>query len=263
MHVYERKLDMSFDYFWLYTEEAAREHLKVGFELFSRGHLLWLLALCVASIIVIPLYMRSSDRKQLKIRKIFAMGLLISEIIKDIIIVVIGAPISAYLPLHLCGYAIFFLLADAYLPKQKITGQLIAYAFGPGALMALLFCSWTILPLFWNFMTIHSFVFHWAIVTYLIMRLADGEIKPNYKGVWITLLTMALLAVPAYLVDMKTGYNYMFIYEVQRNSPLEPIWDIFGVRWGKPGYVVGAFLLVLVIFHALYLIYGIFRKKKN
>ncbi len=256
---------MSFDNFWVYTEQANRENMNIGFELYSRGHLIWLLILAVASLIVVPAYIRSSEHKQAKIRKIFALGLLISEIVKDIIIVIIGAPISAYLPLHLCGYAIFFILMDAFLPKQKITGQLFAYAFGPGALAALLFCSWTMLPLFWNFMTIHSFIFHWAIVTYLIMRLADGEIRPDYKGLWISVLTMALLAVPAYLVDMKTGYNYMFIYEVQRNSPLEIAWEIFGTRFGKPGYVFGAVLLIIVIFHALYLIYGIlgFRRRKR
>ena len=239
--------------------------MDIGFELYSRGHLIWLLALAVASLIMVPAYLRSSEHKQAKIRKIFALGLLISEIIKDIIIVIIGAPIDAYLPLHLCGYAIFFVLMDGFMPKQKVTGQLIAYAFGPGALAALLFCSWTMLPLFWNYLTIHSFIFHWAIVTYLIMRLADGEIRPDYKGLWISVLTMALLAVPAYLVDMKTGYNYMFIYEVQRNSPLEIAWEIFGTRFGKPGYVVGAMLLVIVIFHALYLIYGIlgFRRRKR
>ena len=212
---------------------------------------------------MMPVYLKSSHARQAKIKKVFALILLISEIIKDIIIVVIGAPLDAYLPLHLCGYAIFFLLADAFLPKQKITGQLIAYAFGPGALAALLFCSWTELPLFWNFMTIHSFLFHGVIVCYLLMRLANGEIRPDYKGLWISVLTMGLLAVPAYLVDMKTGYNYMFIYEVQRNSPLEIAWEIFGTRFGKPGYVVGAILLVAIIFHVLYLIYGIFRRKKK
>ena len=256
---------MSFDNFWLYTEEAIKENLNVGFELYSRGHLIWLLALAVGSLIVIPVYLRGSQRRQEKMKKIFALFLLISEIVKDIIIVIIGAPIAAYLPLHLCGYAILFLMIDAFMPKQKYTGQLIAYAFGPGALSALLFCSWTVLPLFWNFMTIHSFIFHWVIVTYLIMRLANGEIRPDYRGLWISVLTMAALAVPAYLVDMKTGYNYMFIYEVQRNSPLEIVWEIFGVRWGKPGYVIGAMLLVIVIFHALYLIYGIlgFRRRKR
>lgn len=258
-------MTMSFDYFWLYTEQAVSEHLNVGFELYSRGHLIWLLALAVGALISVPAYVRGSKSRQAKMKKIFALFLLISEIVKDIIVVIIGAPITAYLPLHLCGYAIFFVLVDAFFPKQKVTGQLIAYAFGPGALAALLFCSWTVLPLFWNFMTIHSFIFHGVIVTYLIMRLANGEIRPDYKGLWISVLTMAALAVPAYLVDMKTGYNYMFIYEVQRNSPLEIAWEIFGTRFGKPGYVVGAFILVTVIFHALYLIYGIlgFRRRKR
>jgi hypothetical integral membrane protein (TIGR02206 family) len=254
---------MNFDNFWLYTEKANALNTDVGFELYSKGHLIWLLILAVCALILIPMYLRSKDSKQLRMRKGFALFLLITEFIKDIIVIIIGAPITAYLPLHLCGYAIFFFLLDAYLPKQKITGQLIAYAFGPGALMALLFCSWTMLPLFWNFMTIHSFLFHGAIVIYLIMRLSDGEIRPTYKGLWISVLTVALLAVPAYLVDMKTGYNYMFIYEVQRNSPLEPIWEIFGVRWGKPGYVAGAVLLVIVIFHAFYLLYGILGFRKN
>ncbi|MBR6473386.1 MAG: YwaF family protein [Firmicutes bacterium] len=254
---------MDFSNFWLYTEKAAAEHLNVGFDLYSKGHLIWLLAIAVFIGIMIPVYMKSSHKDKIKIRRIFAWYLAITEIIKMIIIVVIGAPVTAYLPLHLCGYAIFILLIDAYLTKQDLTGQMIAYAFGPGALAALLFCSWTALPVFCNFMSIHSFLFHAVIVCYLLMRLANGEIKPNYKGVWVSLLTLMILAVPSYLVDMKTGLNYMFIYEVQRNSPLEIAWEIFGVRWGKPGYVVGAFLLVLVIFHALYLIYGVTRIKKR
>lgn len=254
---------MSFDNFWLYTEKATGEKLDVGFDLYSTGHLIWLLIIAIGIAIMIPIYLKGSEERQTKIKKIFALILLISEIIKDIIVMVIGAPIAAYLPLHLCGYAIFFLLADAFLPNQKVTGQLISYAFGPGALAALLFCSWTMLPLFWNFMTIHSFLFHGVIVCYLLMRLLNGEIKPSYKGLWITVGTMAALAVPAYIVDMITGYNYMFIYEVQRNSPLEIAWEIFGTRFGKPGYVFGAILLVTIIFHVLYLIYGIFRKRKN
>ena len=252
---------MNFDYFWLYTEKAIAEHTDVGFELYSKGHLLWLLAIAVGIAAMIPVYLKAGPKRKLKIRKTLAMTLLIMEIIKDIVIVIIGAPLSAYLPLHLCGYAIFFLLADAYIPKQKVTGQLIAYAFGPGAIAALLFCSWTVLPPFWNFISAFSFVFHGIIVCYFAMRLADGEIKPDYKGLWISVLTMVLLAVPAYMVDMKTGYNYMFIYKVQRDSPLEIAWEIFGTRFGNPGYIFGSVLLVTVIFHALYLIYGIFRRK--
>ena len=254
---------MSFDYFWLYVEKAWEEHTDVGFELFSKGHLIWLLMLTIGLLIAVISYVRGSSSKQNKMRKCFALGLLIAEILKDIILLIIGAPISAYLPLHLCGYAIFFILLDAFLPRQKLTGQMMAYAFGPGAVAALLFCNWTSLPLFWNYLSLHSFVFHGAIVTYAVMRIANGEIRPDYKGLWITVITMAALAVPAYLVDMKTGYNYMFIYTVQRDSPLEIAWEIFGTRWGKPGYVFGALLLVIVIFHALYLIYGIMGLRRR
>ena len=175
---------MSFDNFWLYTEKALAERPGVGFELYSKGHLIWLLALAIASIIVIPIYLRASDRKQLKIRKIFACGLAISEIVKDIIIVIIGAPLLGYLPLHLCGYAIFFLLADAYLPKQKITGQMIAYAFGPGALMALLFCSWTMLPLFWNLRVPGIFGYNQAVATAFVAptaRLGEQRSRKSLK----------------------------------------------------------------------------------
>ena len=248
---------MSFENFWVYTEQVFSEHMDIGFEPFSKGHLIWLSVLAIAMLAVVAVYKRSSDKTQAGIRKAFGLGLLIMETVKDIIIVAVGAPLSAYLPLHLCGYALFFVLIDAFAPKQKVTGQLMAYAFGPGALSALLFPGWAMLPLFWNFLTIHSFIFHWGIVTYTVMRLAAGEIRPDHKGIWMSFFTMAILAVPAYLVDMKYGYNYMFIYKVQRNSPLEIAWNILGTRFGRPGYIAGEMILVIVIFYALYLIYGI------
>ena len=60
-------------------------------------------------------------------------------------------------------------------------GQMFAFAFFPGALAALLFCNWTCYP-FWNFMNIHSFVFHGWIVCYFVMRYRGGEIRPHYRG---------------------------------------------------------------------------------
>lgn len=252
---------MSFDHFWLYTEKAAADGTDAGFTLYSGGHLIWLAAVTVLIVLIVRLYLGSSPGRRIGIRRLLALYLLVTEIVKDVIIVAVGAPLSAYLPLHLCGYAIVFLLIDAFFPWQQTTGQLIAYAFGPGALMALLFCSWTALPLFWNFMTIHSFLFHAVILAYMIMRLAAGEIIPDFKGLWISTGTVAALAVPAYIVDVLTGCNYMFIYEVQINSPLEPVWEIFGTRWGRPGYLAGAVLLVVVIFCVLWILYGVFRKR--
>ena len=254
---------MNFDYFWYYTERVEREGLHIGFNLYEKGHLTWLLVLAAAAIIVIAVYLRANDKKRGKIRKVMAWSLLIGEIVKDVILVTAGARLIDYLPLHLCGYTIFFMLADVYLKKQKITEQLMVYALGPGALCALLFCSWTALPVFGNFMTCFSFLFHWVIVTYVIMRLASGGYRPTYKGIWITLLTLAILAVPTYLVDRATDLNYMFIYKVQQNSPLVFIWNIFGTKFGQPGYLVGYALLAIVVFHALYLLYTILGFTKN
>ena len=109
-----------------------------------------------------------------------------------------------------------------------------------------------------------SFVFHWAIVTYVIMRLAAGEFRPSYKGIWITCIVLVILAIPTYLVDMATDLNYMFIYKVQQNSPLVFIWNIFGTRFGQVGYLSGYALLAIVVFHALYLLYTIlgFTRRK-
>ena len=255
---------MNFDYFWYYTEKVEEEGLKIGFDLYSRGHLIWLLCLAAAAILLIAVYLRSSDRKRLAIRKSIAWFLFIGEVVKNVILFIAGADLINYLPLHLCGYSIFFTLADVYLTKQKITEQLMVYALAPGALCALLFCSWTALPVAANYMSIFSFVFHWAIVTYVIMRLAAGEYRPTYKGIWIASVTLIILAIPTYIVDMITDLNYMFIYKVQQNSPLVFIWDIFGTRFGQVGYLVGYALLALAVFHGLYVLYTVlgFTKKR-
>ncbi len=248
---------MDFKYFWYYTEKVEEERLNIGFDLYSRGHLIWLLCLAVAAIIVIAFYVRAGERTREKTRKTIAWFLFIGEIVKDVILVIAGADLINYLPIHLCGFTIFFTLADVYLRKQQITQQMMSYVLGPGALCALLFCSWTALPVAMNYMSIFSFVFHWAIVTYVIMRLAAGEYRPTYKGIWITVIVLIVLAVPTYFVDMATDLNYMFIYKVQQNSPLVFIWDIFGTRFGQAGYLFGYALLALTVFHALYLLYSV------
>ncbi len=248
---------MNFDHFFYYTEKVQEEGLNIGFDLYGRGHLIWLLCLASAAILLTALYLRANDRKRAKIRKVMAWSIFIGEIIKDVVLVLAGADLIDYLPLHLCGYAIFFMLADVYLTKQKITGQLMCFALGPGALCALLFCSWTSLPVAANFLSCFSFIYHWAIVSYVIMRLTAGEYRPSYAGIWISALTLVSLAVPTYLVDMATDLNYMFIYKVQPNSPLVFIWNTFGTRFGQPGYLAGYALLALVVFHALYLVYTV------
>ena len=41
------------------------------------------------------------------------------------------------------------------------------------------------------------------------------------------------------------------------------VWNIFGTRFGQAGYLAGVVLLVVVIFHILYLVYMVMDKIKT
>ena len=167
-----------------------------------------------------------------------------------------------YLPLHLCSFAIFGLMFDAFGIKRKITTQMIAFGFFPGAVAALLFCNWTCYP-FMNFMCIHSFTFHAWIVIYFVMLYRAGEIKPEYKGIWNTTKVLIVVAVPVVIFNRIFDTNYLFLNEASEGSPLVAVWDIFGTRFGLPGYIAGAILLAIIVFHILFIVYNALEKVSN
>ena len=251
---------MNFEYFFIYTALIEEQQLDIGFDLYSAGHLIWLAATIIVGFLLSNWYKKKEPGIKLKIRKTLAIILLVSEILKDSWVVYVGAPLIEYLPFHLCSFAIFALLFDAFGNKQHVTGQMIAYAFCPGAMSALLFCNWTEYP-FFSYMCIHSFAFHALIVIYFIMRYRAGEIKPNYKGIWNTMKVVGAIAPFVFIFNLFTGQNYLFLNEASPGSPLVPVWDIFGTRFGLPGYVFGCVLLVIVVFHILYVVYRLLDKK--
>ena len=258
---------------------------SLGFDLYSRGHLIWLAVIVILGLIISSWYRglgggnslhlrsnavenadnpREQERRRSKVRKFFALMLVVSEIYRDTTLALTGHFTWEYLPFHLCGLAIFAILADAFLEGQKITGQLISYAFMPGAVSALLFCNWTEYP-FLNFMNIHSFVFHGWIFFYFMMRYRSGEFRPNYKGVWLSVAMAWLLVPPLFAFNNHFGTNFMFINEASEGSPLVPIWNLLGTKYGYPGYFAGCTALVVVVFHGLYFLYSLLgrgRKRK-
>ena len=249
------------EYFFYYTKIVEEKELfDIGFSLYSLGHLIWLAAIVIACILFSNWYKKLSEQNKTKTKKFFAVALLVSEILKDLVLWIAGAPMIEYLPLHLCSFAIFGLLIDAYGRWQDITGQMIAFAFFPGATAALLFCNWTELP-FMNYLNIHSFVFHGWIVIYFVMLYRAGEIKPIYKGIWKTMSVILPIAVPVFIFNLIFEQNYLFLNEASEGSPLVPIWNIFGTRFGLPGYIFGAILLVIAVFHILYAVYKVLDKK--
>ena len=250
----------------------------LGFSLYSPGHMIWLAVIVAAAWLISiwyrgmesthiwggsnaiepPYRMRSGARagggRRTRIRKVFAIVLALSEVYKDSVLAITGNFRAEYLPYHLCGIAIFVILVDAFVTRQRVTGQLIAYAFMPGAISALLFCNWTEYP-FLNFMNIHSFLFHGWIVCYMVMQFRCGEIRPNYRGIWQTAGLMAVLAVPLFWFNRAYGTNFMFLNEASEGSPLVILWDLFGTKYGHLGYLAAAAVMVIAIFHILWLIY--------
>lgn len=250
---------MNFDYFFLHEYTIEERQLDIGFELYGTGHLIWLAAIIAAIIIVSSRYKRQSADMQGRIKKFFAIAILLSEVYKDIVIAIIDAPVINYLPLHLCSLAIFGMLADAFGKNGKITGQLFAFSFVPGAVAALLFCNWTCYP-FFHFMCIHSFLFHGWIIIYFVMKYRNGEIAISYKGVWQTCGTMFGCAVPIYIFNSYAGTNYMFLNEASEGSPLIALWNIFGTRFGEAGYLAAYAMLAVIVLHLMYLLYRLLGK---
>ncbi len=248
------------EYFFYYTAIIEEKSLyDIGFKLYEPKHLLWLVATVIACVLFSNWYKTLTDAKKLKTKKFFAVALLISEIAKDLVLWVHGAPMMEYLPLHLCSFAILGMLVDAFGRWQSVTGQMMAYAFCPGAISALLFCNWIELP-FLNYLNIHSFVFHAWIVIYFVMLYRAGEIKPVYSGIWKTIGIVAILAIPIVPFNLTFDQNYLFLNEASEGSPLVPVWNIFAPSFGLPGYIFGAALLVVIVFHILYGMYIVIDK---
>ena len=272
---------MNLQYFFINKLEIEEQGLDIGFSLYSAGHLIWLAALILAAVLLSNYYKNLDGHGSVKIRsnavespgnarighlrqrrmlKGFAIALAVSEVIKDVILYFTGFWAAEYLPLHLCGLALFVLLADAFMEEQKMTGQLIAYAFMPGAVSALLFCNWTEYP-FLNFMNIHSFVYHGWIMFYMVMRYRNGEIRPTYRGLWMTVGVVMLLVPPLFWFNTTYETNFLFLNEASEGSPLVPIWNLLGTRFGYLGYLSGCAVLVIVVFHGLYLLYSLLEKR--
>ena len=250
---------MEFQYFFWHNTDFVEVGVEKGFPLYSPGHIIWLIAIGLGCWIMSGLYKKAESGKRKKIRCFFAVALALSEVYKDSVLAITGNFSAEYLPFHLCGLAIFAILIDAFMEKQKVTKQLIAYAFMPGAVSALLFCNWTEYP-FFNFMNIHSFLFHGWIVCYMVMLYRGGEIRPSYRGLWQTGLMVAVAASLLFIFNRAYGTNFMFLNEASEGSPLVILWDLFGVKYGYLGYLTAYAVLVIVIFHILWLGYSLLEK---
>ncbi len=185
------------------------------------------------------------------------MLLIADELFKDIPLLIMGQFDLSYLPFELCSINIFLIALHAWKPSKLLDNFLYLVCI-PGALAAMLFPTWTALP-GWNFMCIHSFTVHILLILYPVVLTAAGEICPEWKEVWKSILLLLGLAVIAKLLNRMWDTNFMFLEYANSGNPLK--W--FETAWGSHLYGFPVIITGVILVMYLPWILTEKRKKKN
>ena len=239
---------------YVFTPESQLP-AEVGFLHFGRGHLTVLLVLAIISGAVIWLGCRLQEQQRMKLEKVMAVAMVVLELVKDLILALIGAFSVGYLPLHLCSMAMFICLYWAWHPHSDGAGQLLWSLCFAGGLSALLFPDWTDMPL-WHFQSVHSFVYHAMLVQFSLLAVVSGQARPSLRSAWKAGVFLVAAAVPVYAFDRAFGTNYMFLLRPVPGTPLE----LCALLPGQAGYLLGYGLLVIVVLVVLNLPVSLLRR---
>lgn len=217
-----------FDNFWE-SYESIQEGL--GFDLFSLSHLLELAVAVLFVIAVTTLYKKADEKARKRLSFAFVVAVLLDELFKHVGLLAYGNWLPDYLPLHLCSVNIFMIVIFHY-TKNQLVGNFLWSLCIPGALLALVFPNWKMLPVL-NFMHLHSTSIHVLLLAYPIMMIYAGEIKRDYRLIPKILVLLILVTIPGLLVNLGYDTNFMFLNRPAEGSPLELFEQWFGSHlWG-------------------------------
>lgn len=226
----------------------------VGFNHFGTVHLVWLLIAVIVIAANCIWYRRMKPTSQERWNKVVALLLVANELFKNILLLIGGRFQPDYLPFHLCSINIFLIAIHAWRPTVMLSNFLYTVCI-PGAIAALLFPSWTKLPLL-NFMHMHSFTVHIQLVLYPLVLAVNGVLKPSAKGIPKCLALLIILAGVALAVNLVFDTNFMFLMEAEEGNPLYVFEQIFG------SHLVGFPILISAVLAVMYLPMEWYRKHK-
>ena len=218
-----------------------------GFSLWDGMHLRWLAISAAVTALLCLCYRRGSPRRRARLRIAVGTGILLCEVLKDANLIRFGVFDRWYLPLHLCGLAVFFSFYHCLRPGKTV-GNFLYSTCAPGALFALLFPDWTAYPPF-AYHSIVAFTVHTLIVAYPLMQVCGGDLRPDARCLPRCFGILVGLAIPVYLFDRIFHANYMFLLYPSPGSPLE--W--FAGLLGNPGYLLGYLPMMAAVWGLLYL----------
>lgn len=241
--------------FWAYSDALAANHIK-GFGFFTLPHFAWLAVITAGVVLYTLIYRKAGEPKRENLRKAIAVYLILAEFFKISVVTLTGGAIDRNLPLHICSIAEFLILFDAlWLSKNRVTGQILIFEFMPGALITLLLPNCISYPAY-SFYVVNFFIWHGAIIAYILARYLSGEIRPRYVGIWQSMIAIYIQIIPVYFLDKAFDENYMFLMDHWNNPALKLCWDLSGGKGGIP-YIIALSILVLVVMHVFYLFYKI------
>ncbi len=244
------------DYFW-YQQDDIPEGM--GYGLFGIAHILSVVVTLALAAAVYYFFFKTDKKKQDRMLKGIPLLMVGLEIFKDLFLVSVHRFGLGYLPLHACSIGVFVFLLREFLPWEKAKaffGEVAFVIIMPGSLAALIFPDWTEYYPVWNFINLHSYLWHGLLVLYPLLLKHRRDVKPSVKHLHWVLLYLAVVVPPVYAFDKKFGYNYFFVNWPVENSPL----SLMAKYMGNPGYLAGYAGLAILVFLFIYLIVWVIDK---
>lgn len=235
--------------YWFDTVGTIPE--GVGFTHYSPLHIGWLVFAAVFIAVNCLIYRKLSSEKRDKMRKVLAALLVADELWKMFWLAVGSRYELQYLPLHLCSINIFVIAYHCFHPNNKTIGNFLYTVCIPGALAALLFPSWSSLPLA-NFMHLHSFTVHTLLVAYPVILWVNKDIVPELRELPKSLGVLFCLAGIALIVNILFDENFMFLMYAEPGNPLYIFEQQFGSHVIGFPIIISAVILVMYGCPALY-----------
>ena len=232
--------------FFLYETELTKQ---TGFRLFGFCHFIWLFGILLFTWFGGKWYIAQQKEKREKINHVLGIVFVIISLYRDSVLMITGHFDVGFLPLHLCGMALWIAAFYAW-TRNRFLGVVYVLLCVPGAMGALLFPDWTAYP-FLNYMHIHAFISHGLIVAFGIWLFWSGEIVPERNELWMPIVFGIAGVFVLYPINQRLGTNYWFLNFPSSGSPMVWISKITGERWYLPGYFAFCMIAIIVWYSAL------------
>ena len=205
----------------------------VGFRAFGPTHILWLLAGLVLWVGACGFYKKLSADKRKIMLTLLGVYIFVQEMVKNLVLILLGEFGWGSLPFHLCGINILLIAFDVF-KQTKVVRNFLYYFAIPGAALALLFPNWTEMPV-WNFFHIHSFTIHILLVLYPLLLVTTGQVSTKLTDAFKGALLLVVMAIPVYGLNLLWDTNFMFLMQPDSGNPLELFEKLLGSHlWGFP-----------------------------